>query len=150
MRVSELLGETKTVELKGMPVTFAPFAYTFGDMETLTKLNESDPATWEQMRDVLSRVIVSWDLEDSEGAIPTTAEGMRRVPVGILGPLIELIGEATAPTEEEGKAYGVGSSTPPTDSIKPLEESPNGTGSSKQPDTSVSPPGSSPVSPSAG
>lgn len=152
MLVSDLLGDVVTVDFKGMEVVFRPSAYTFEDQETLVGFSEGDPSSWEKLRKMLARVLVSWDLEDDQGPIPATAEGMKRVPIGMFGPLMEALQEAMTPSEDEKKGLGQPLSSLPLDSTKqPEEPTPhNGMSSSKQLATSASLLGNLPDSLSAG
>lgn len=150
MLVSELLGETVTVDFKGMAITFQPSAYTFTDQEAIALLGNNDPDSWPHLRDMLGRVVVSWELEDEQGPIPTTPDGMKRLPLLLLGPIMEALAEVMTPTEDEKKGLSVDSATLPSGSSKPLSTSHDGTTSSAPPAISASLPGNSPVSPSAG
>jgi hypothetical protein len=150
MHVNDLLGEAVTLSFKGMDVTFLPSAYTFADQEGLASLSEKDPTGWRKLREMLGRILVSWDLEDEQGPIPCTAQGMERVPIVLIEPLMEALGEALRPSEDEKKDLSAASSMPSSDSSEREQESPNGMDSSPQPDTSASLPGISPVSQSAG
>jgi hypothetical protein len=141
MHINEF-GDTTTIDFRGMAVTIAPSSFLWGDMEVIARLQEGTPESWSQMRSVLARVIVSWDLEDDAGLIPTTAEGMLRIPVQIVAPLFEAVNEAAGPSSEEGNASSPssGATAPVEESLGPGSETfPNGSETSPLPIASESP-----------
>jgi hypothetical protein len=150
VHINELLGEPVTVDFKGMAITFKPSAYTFIDQEALVSLAENDPSSWQRLRDMLARVLVSWEFEDDQGPIPPTSEGIKRLPLALVAPIMEALGEVMTPSEDEKKGLSEGSRIYPSASSKPPSTSQGGTTSSIPPDTSASLPGNSPVSQSAG
>lgn len=150
MRVSDMLRESVEINVYGARVVYNQQLLTVADMEMIGGLGENDPDLFSRTIDMMPRILVEWDIEDEQGPIPITKEGLRRLPMEIARKILEAVNEHSEPSRAEGEDSEKGSSMPASGSTRLPEESPNGTDSSKQPGTSESHPGTSPVSPAAG
>lgn len=151
MRIADLLTDSKTLDFKGATITYNPQALSTADMEALATVDRNAPQeVFDNVIGAISRVIMAWDLEDEQGPIPVTPEGIRRTPWVIVDNIMGAIMDDSQPTEAEKKDSSELSVTPHLDSSKPQPESQNGTTSSPQHDTSALHPGTSPVSHTAG
>jgi hypothetical protein len=144
-----MLGDSRTLDVMGATVVYNPAALSAADFEVIYS-EEAGTSRMSAVIEALSHTILSWDLVDDQGDIPVTADGIRRLPMGVLNAVFDAIDESAGPSDAEGKDSPKLSSTPPSDSTPPQQTFPNGGESSRQPDTSVSPLGSSPANIPAG
>jgi hypothetical protein len=147
--VRDMLGDSRTLDVMGATVVYNPAALSAADFEVIYS-EEAGTSRMSAVIEALSHTILSWDLVDDQGDIPVTADGIRRLPMGVLNAVFDAIDESAGPSDAEGKDSPKLSSTPPSDSTPPQQTFPNGGESSRQPDTSVSPLGSSPANIPAG
>jgi hypothetical protein len=151
MRVSDMLRENVELNVLGARVVYNQQRLTVADMEIIAGISEDDPDMFTRTIDLMPRILVEWDIEDEEGSIPITHEGLRRLPMEIARKILEAINEISEPSRAEGEDSRKGLDSPDSGSTRlPQETSLNGTQSSKQPDTSGSLLGNLPVSQSAG
>jgi hypothetical protein len=87
-------------------ITYSLYRYTpefEADLEDL--VGDSEFVTRGIVESVL-HIVISWDIYDGEDVVPLTTEGLQKVPVRVLGDLMQAISEDAGGDEEEGKSSG--------------------------------------------
>lgn len=106
-------------ELDGATVVIGSF--TIAEAEILNQTTD-DPAQFQAVFDaklqLMADRLVSWDLEDEQGPIPTTLDGIKRLEVGVAVQLQQAWGAAIATAPAPLSAASSDGVTPP-----PLEVS---------------------------
>lgn len=86
---------------------FTPDVLT--QIASFQELKGFSPEAVNLIYDLSSRVIASWNLEDEDGPIPTTAEAMReRVDIMVLMELVQRIAETFRPDPTKGEDSDAG------------------------------------------
>ena len=66
---------------------------SLGEMLALRDLSNSEDGVREAYTAFASDVLVSWDIEDEDGPVPATSEGLMRLPSGIASAIMAAWGE---------------------------------------------------------
>jgi hypothetical protein len=93
----------------GVNLVYNPKAYTLDVEDRLNQLAERTLQS-EAMAITLETMVVEWDITDEGKPVPVTVEGMKqaRLPVVVMGELLQAIRKDTNPTTDEGKGSGGG------------------------------------------
>jgi hypothetical protein len=94
-------------------VTWDPSAYTPAFEAELIARAEEHPTG--AMAYACTTLLTGWDLENDEGPIPLTEEGLQNVPLSVMAEIFKQIRVMAQPSSEEGKA-SEGGSPPEADS----------------------------------
>jgi hypothetical protein len=117
MKLSDVTGDRRTAKISfpgrdgqedmALTVVWNPSAYTPAfEAELLARAEEHPTGA---MAFACTSLLVEWDLENDEGPIPLTEEGLRNVPLSVMAQIFKQIRIMAQPTSEEGKASGDGS-----------------------------------------
>jgi hypothetical protein len=137
---------TVVIEFRGerASVTYDPDAYTLAFTNRLLDIVKDEDTR--PMAELLSGLIIEWELVRHGEPIPTDADGIASLPYPLLNAVLDAIQNDAEPSRAEGNGSFAQPSTQPSDSTPPAESSPPGTDSSPSPAGSELNPGPSPVS----
>lgn len=122
-------------ELDGATVVIGSFS--LGEAEVLNQ-STTDPTQAQAVLDaklqLLADRLVSWDLEDEQGPIPTTLDGIKRLEAEVLVQILQAWGAAsTAVAAPLPSASSDGATPPPLEVSIPTETLPTSPESSPTP-----------------
>jgi len=108
MKVSDLSKDRKDLRVDlgdgdEINLVYNPKAYTIEVEEQLEAIDESQFKA-KALAIMLEPMLIEWDIvQEVQGDFPPTMENLKKLPVEVLGKIIEAIGDASRPASAEGK-----------------------------------------------